>query len=130
MVQTESVGVLGADMSPSWQKFLQTKVNSFIKWDLVRFFHDNPHTAETAENIAHFVGRDVRTIQRELDELVSNAVLVVERVTQASIYRLSDDAETRTTISEFMSACLNRDFRMQAIHHVINNMGFNPPHDQ
>jgi len=129
MVQTESVGVMGTDMSPAWQKFLQTKVNSFIKWDLVRFFHDNPHTAETAENIAHFVGRDVRTIQRELDELVSTTLLVMERVTNTTIYRLSDDAETRTTISEFMLACLNRDFRMQAIHHVIHNMGFNPRQD-
>lgn len=38
--------------------FIRTRVNSFIKWDLVRFFHDNPHTTDTTENIARYTGRE------------------------------------------------------------------------
>ena len=63
------------EMSPQWQEFIGKKVNSFIKWDLIRFFHDNPHIQDTAENIAGYVGRDTKTIIRELDGLVANNIL-------------------------------------------------------
>ena len=42
------------DMDPVLLDFVKTKVNSFVKWDLVRFFHENPHTADTVDNIAKY----------------------------------------------------------------------------
>jgi len=45
------------DMDPTLLDFVKQKVNSFIKWDLVRFFYENPHTADTVENIAKYAGR-------------------------------------------------------------------------
>ena len=39
------------DMDPPLLDLVKTKVNSFIKWDLVRFLRENPNTADTAENI-------------------------------------------------------------------------------
>ena len=129
MVKAQSSQMMGVDMDASWQKFLRHKVNSFIKWDLVRFFHDNPYTADTAENIAHVVGRDTKTVYRELDGLVKSEVLVVESVEGQSIYRLSTDDEIRQLIREFVAACHNREFRVNAINHVIHGMGFTPHHD-
>ena len=46
------------DMDPPLLDLVKTKVNSFIKWDLVRFLRENPNTADTAENIAKYVGRN------------------------------------------------------------------------
>ena len=66
---------LMGDMDPELLEFLKTKVNSFIKWDLVRFFHDNPNSTDTAENVARYVGRDVSAIEAELGELVGTGVL-------------------------------------------------------
>jgi hypothetical protein len=63
------------DIDPRLLEFIRTKVNSFIKWDLVRFFHDNPHTTDTADSIARYTGRDVRTVEPELQQLVSTGVL-------------------------------------------------------
>lgn len=120
MVQTSDV--VNAEMNATWKKFLQTKVNSFIKWDLVRFFHDNPHTADTAENIAKFVGRDAKTIQRELDGLVKVDVLVTTSVSGQRIYRLSDSDDTRKVIRDFVAACHSREFRVKAINHVMHGM--------
>jgi len=45
---------LMGDMDPGLLDFLKTRVNSFVKWDLVRFFHENPHTTDTAENVARY----------------------------------------------------------------------------
>jgi hypothetical protein len=120
MVQTSDV--VNAEMNATWKKFLQTKVNSFIKWDLVRFFHDNPHTADTAENIAQFVGRDAKTIQRELDGLVKVDVLLTASVSGQRIYRLSDADDIRKVIRDFVAACHSREFRVKAIDHVMHGM--------
>ena len=124
MVQMSNV--VSAEMNAVWKQFLQTKVNSFIKWDLVRFFHDNPHTTDTAENIAQFVGRDAKIVLRELDGLVKSEVLRKESVSGQRIYRLSDSEEIRRLIREFVAACHSREFRVKAINQV---MGFSPRHD-
>lgn len=114
----------------NWYDFLRNKVNSFIKWDLVRFFHDNPHTKDTAAQIADYTGRDVKTIERELNGLVTVDVLTVSDVRGTKVYALSDDVETRGIISAFMEACQDREFRVKAIHHVIRGMQFTTPrHD-
>jgi hypothetical protein len=118
MVQSQPAP--SVDMSPQWQKFIETKVNSFIKWDLIRFFHDNPHIQDTAESIASYVGRDTQTVIRELDGLVSNHVLMSNDHTHVKIYQMTDDLETRDLIRDFVAACFDRSFRVKAIHYVIH----------
>lgn len=118
MVQMSNV--VSAEMNAVWIQFLQTKVNSFIKWDLVRFFHDNPHTTDTAENIARFVGRDAQTVQHELDGLAKAEVLLTKSISGQRIYRLSDADETRQLIREFVAACHSREFRVKAINHMMD----------
>lgn len=108
------------EMSPQWKEFIEKKVNSFIKWDLIRFFHDNPHIQDTADNIAGYVGRDTRTIIRELDGLVSNSILDLTVHQRMKIYQLTDDVDTRSLIRDFVAACFDREFRVKAIHYVIH----------
>jgi len=116
-------------MDRVWETFLRYRVNSFIKWDLVRFFYDNPHTVDTAENIANTIGRDARTVQRELDGLVSADVLEATNLNSGRVYRYSNNAESRRLVADFMRACHNREFRVKAIQHVIAGLGFTPRHD-
>jgi DNA-binding transcriptional ArsR family regulator len=112
-----------------WTEFLRTKVNSFIKWDLVRFFHDNPHTKDTPENIARYTGRELPTIERELNGLVEARLLKVEDVNKVKVYRLTGDKAVRRVIREFMDACHDREFRVRAIHQVIKAMQQAPGQD-
>lgn len=109
-------------MNRVWKEFLQDKVNSFIKWDLVRFFHDNPHTRDTAHGIAHFIGRDAQTIEAELQGLVDAGVLSIQVMTDVQVYHLTDNQHIRDNISAFVTACHNREFRVQAIQYIINGM--------
>jgi hypothetical protein len=110
------------DIDPRLLEFIRTKVNSFIKWDLVRFFHDNPHTTDTAESIARYTGRDVRTIEPELLQLVSAGVLQKAALNELTVYTLATDTEIRTLINTFILACDDRQFRVKAIYHVIRGM--------
>lgn len=110
------------DMDPKLLEFLRSKVNSFVKWDLVRFFHDNPHTTDTAENIARYAGRDPRTIESELIELAQSGVLEMQQVGDFKVYTLSSSPDMRALINQFIQACDDRQFRVKAIYHVIRGM--------
>jgi len=113
---------LMGDMDPQLLDFLKTKVNSFIKWDLVRFFHENPHSTDTAENVARYVGRDASVIEAELGELVGTGVLERQRVGDLWVYSLATDAHMRKLVDQFILACDDRQFRVKAIYHIIRGM--------
>ncbi len=110
------------DMDPLLLEFIQSRVNSFIKWDLVRFFHDNPHAADTADSIARYIGRDARTIESELKGLVRVGVLQQNRVSGVYVYALTNDRSVRDLVSSFVAACSDRQFRVKAIYQVIRAM--------
>jgi hypothetical protein len=108
-------------MNQNLLSFLREKVNTFTKWDLVRFFHDNPHAAEIALSIAQYIGRDIAEVERELTNLVNAQVLKMQTVSDVQVFRLADDEETRRMIHEFVVACDDPEFRVKAIHEVIEN---------
>ncbi len=118
-MELDLTGRLMADMDPQLLEFLQTKVNSFVKWDLVRFFHDNPHTTDTADNIARYAGRSVETISAELTELARDGVLEENRLGDMAVYSLVPDRQTRKLLEQFVKASDDRQFRVKAIYHII-----------
>lgn len=103
-------------------EFLTLKINSFVKWDLIRFFHDNPHAVESAENIARYAGRELGEVEPELLEMSEAHLLEVQDVNQCKIFRLVRDPQTRALIRQFVEACDDREFRVQAIQYVIKRM--------
>ena len=110
------------DMDPDVLDFLKTTVNSFIKWDLVIFFFENPNTTDTAENIARYIGRDANAILGELDDLVKSGVLTRHMAGSLGVYSLTDDARIRERIRHFVSASDDRQFRVKAIYHLIRGV--------
>jgi hypothetical protein len=129
-------GTLMDDMDPALLDFVKTRVTSFVRWELLRFLHENPGTADSAENIAQYTGGSVDTVRPELDELVKSGVMAkraLDRPTalssdassadegSAAIYTFNPDQETRRLIETFVTACQDRHFRIKAVYHVIKN---------
>ena len=110
------------DMDPVLLDFVKTKVNSFIKWDLVRFFHENPHTADTVENIAKYAGRNVTAVEPELEELVNSGIMRKSLLGETGIYSLDTDEEMQSLVDKFIVACEDRHFRVKAVYHIIRGM--------
>ncbi|MEA3342354.1 MAG: hypothetical protein U9R15_20500 [Chloroflexota bacterium] len=119
MDELNLTGRLMADMDPQLLKFLQAKVNSFVKWDLVRFFHDNPHTTDTAGNIARYAGRTADTIRVELTELARDGVLAESKLGDMAVYSLASDRHIRDLLEQFVKASDDRQFRVKVIYHII-----------
>ena len=110
------------EMDPSLLDLVKTKVNSFIKWDLVRFLRENPNTADTAESIARYVGRNAATVEPELRDLVNGGIMDVKTVEGTPIYTLTTDASTRELLDRFIAACEDRHFRVKVIYHIVRGM--------
>jgi hypothetical protein len=122
MASNDLAARLMGDMAPQLLEFLKSKVNTFVKWDLVRFFHENPNTTDTAENIARYAGRDVATIEVEMDELVGAGVLNRQHIGDLTVYSLIEDPAMRSLVDQFILACDDRQFRVKAIYHIIRGM--------
>lgn len=110
------------DMDPRLLDFVKAKVNSFIKWDLIRFFYENPNTTDSADNIARYAGRNVAAVEPELEDLVSSGVMEKRYVDELAIYALASDEEMRKLVDEFILACEDRHFRVKAVYHIIRGM--------
>ena len=110
------------DMDPVLLDFVKTKVNSFVKWDLVRFFHENPHTADTVDNIAKYAGRNVAAVEPELNELVDGGIMQETTLGDTVIYSLVSDEDMRNLVDRFITACEDRHFRVKAVYHIIRGM--------
>ncbi|MBN1994814.1 MAG: hypothetical protein JW953_19105 [Anaerolineae bacterium] len=110
------------DMDPTLLDFVKKKVNSFIKWDLVRFFYENPHTADTVENIAKYAGRNTEAVRPELEDLVESGIMQKKVLHDTPIYSLSTDETMRALVDKFILACEDRHFRVKAVYHIIRGM--------
>jgi hypothetical protein len=110
------------DMDPEVLEFLKTAVNTFIKWDLVIFFYENPNTTDTADNIARYIGRDAGVVQGELDELTAVGVLQCQTTGQLLTYWLAADPQVRDRLKHFVSASDDQQFRVKAIYHLMRGM--------
>ncbi|MGD2205608.1 MAG: hypothetical protein PVH17_02410 [Anaerolineae bacterium] len=110
------------DMDPQLLDLVKTKVNSFIKWDLVRFLRENPNTSDTAENIAKYIGRNAATVEPELRELVDGEIMEVKSVEGVPVYTLTSDSDVRGLIDRFIAACEDRHFRVKVIYHIVRGM--------
>lgn len=110
------------DMDPELLEFVKRKVNSFIKWDLVRLFHENPETVDTAENIAKYAGRAVSAVSPELDELEASGIMTRRMLGDKPVYSLTQDEVMRALVERFIQACEDRHFRVKAVYHIIRGM--------
>jgi len=107
------------DIDPDLLDFLNQYVDSFIKWDLMRFFFNNPHTIDTVDNIARYAGRNPEAVEQELAELAMRGLLEETHMGTLVVYALSADPEIRDQLARFIQASEDRQFRIRAIYHVI-----------
>jgi hypothetical protein len=116
---TSSTGQSIKDMDPLLLDFARTRANSFVKWELMRLFHDNPHRADTAENIARDLERRVLVVKSELEDLVTNGIMTKKLLEGVSLYAPGNDEGTQALVDKFVLTLENRHFRVRAVDHIL-----------
>ncbi len=112
-------GRLYLEMDPELWDFLERYVDSFVKVDLLHFFHTHPHSVDTVETIAHATGRDETTLQRELDDLAISGLLRRMQMGELTLYALVASQQVRQRLQHFIEANRDPRFRTRLIYYLV-----------
>ncbi len=115
------------DIEPRLLELVQTRLDTFIKWDIMRHFHTRPHLTVTAEQLARELGRDVRVLRPQLQQLARGGLLSVEELADMRLFTYTDNLDTRALVKDFFVACHDRRFRVHAIYQVIRGLRATAP---
>lgn len=97
------------------ERFIEKYVNSFIKWDLLVFFHENPGTTDTSTSLANHLGRRPEDVRKALDELVEGEVLTVQADDPNIIYQYQPSPKVQPLIENFIKSLDSREKRLQIL---------------
>jgi len=122
MVKSNLTSRVYDDMDPQLLQFIKKYVDSFIKWDLLLFFHKNPHTIDTVDNIARYAGRDPEIVGEELSELAARGILRETKMGDLVIYALNTSTKIQEQLMRFVEASEDQQFRVRATYHVIRDI--------
>jgi len=81
--------------------FIERYANDLIKWDLISFFARNPAVYDTADNVAHHIGRNPRVVRSELGDLMILGILECDSLGGTHIYHLTKRPELRKLALKF-----------------------------
>lgn len=107
------------EMDPVLLDLVKTTVNSFAKWDLVRFYSENPYVIITPEAMTRRLKCDLAAVTTALEELAGSGLLQkfsYDEVT--SYYALATGEQTKALVDRFIVACEDGDFRVKTVYHI------------
>ncbi len=108
-------------MNSELLEFIKSKIDSFVKWDLLKLLYSNPHTVDTAERLARQCGRSLDSVLKNLEEMVREGLLEVHFVAGIPVYSISKDENTRRLVEKFLEACKNRQVRVRVVYHILKS---------
>ncbi len=82
--------------------FVERYATKLLKWDIITFFGHNPHTHDTALNIARFIGRNPHAVTLELGDLVILGLLRQTRANGETVYHLTPDQALQEVTFRFV----------------------------
>lgn len=100
-------------------QFVHDRLDSLTKWEIGRFFNENPYALETADTLIAVTHREPQQVTLALEQLADCGVLLREERPGTVAYRLGTDPHLRALLAEFVSACDDRDFRARLIQDVL-----------
>ncbi len=108
-----------AAVPPEIETFLQHVADSFIKIELVKFFHRNQRLLGTVEDIAVAIGRDKRTTARAVPHLLSAGVLKTNGRGGAVLWSYDPDPQMTQRIEAFLEYYKTETGRMAIVRRVL-----------
>ena len=81
---------------------LKKVCESSLNLKIISFFHENPSTVDTSRGIAAWLNHDREQIQKALNFLVSQNILISHRTSSTIAYAYSQDKEIVEEIERFL----------------------------
>jgi len=103
--------------------FIRKHITTFTRWDVIKFCYENPHTLDTAENLARYVGRSASVIQQEAEEMTAEGIFRASSQGGHTVYSLTDDVQIRRLVASLVEGAQDRTFRMKLVYHILRAGG-------
>src|SRR5690242_1016429 len=91
---------LGVDQEAA--NLLLPHLDSFAKWELLRFLHDNPTTEAAIEDLARYTGRDETELKPAARALLAAGIFKQGEGEFGHTYSLTQDEKTREMIDHLV----------------------------
>jgi hypothetical protein len=104
---------------PEVETFLHNVADSFIKIELIKFFHRNQRLLGTVEDIAVAIGRDKRTTARAVPHLLSAGVLKAHGRGGAALWSYDPDPQMTQHIDAFLAYYKSESGRRAIVRRVL-----------
>jgi hypothetical protein len=109
------------------EEFMARYVNSFIKWELVNYFHEHPQTSFKVADLAKALNRPTEPLKHELQELSDEGLLREIRNAKKLEYfyqpalEKPKERELSELLSQFVHLCRTREGRLRVIYKILKN---------
>ncbi len=108
-------------------EFLQQHVSSFIKWEIIRFFHANPQTGFTLNELTKIFSYTLKNLKPNMQELSEGGLIKQQKQggTTTFSYDLSDadpkEKKLKKLIDDFIILCQTRQGRLRVIYRMLKD---------
>lgn len=98
-------------------KFVEEYVDSFISWDILLFFHNNPGALESCESLSNRLGRNEDDVSVGLDVLANKGVLLTAG---KGVYQSNPDPQFLNRVKAFSDALCVASTRLSILNQVLS----------
>ncbi len=100
-------------------EFIQKYLTSYTKWEMLKYFAENPTAAETARSFARRLNKDARQISEALKSLARTGIVSNGQGSEDAAYTLTADETQRTILFRIAeSVRVNNRFRLLLNYHI------------
>ena len=97
--------------------FIQKHVTSYLKWEVLKYYGENPSAVETPRAFARRLGKESRQISEVMKGLSRTGIL--RNGTDSEGYALGGDESQRAILQKIVGASRNNNrFRLQLNYHI------------
>jgi hypothetical protein len=112
--------IVDLGVSPDVEARLLPHLDSFVKWELLRFLHDNPDTVARVEDLARYIGRDETEVKPAVRALCSAGFAQQTEGESGYSYGLAVDGSVRSLIGQLVDAFVaDRLVRLVISAHIL-----------
>lgn len=99
-------------------KIVSLGMNSFTKWDLIKFFYDYPENYFSISELAETLRRAQEQLRRDLAALLE-AGICQEKSKGSGEYQFTRDAYLRERVEDFFRFCKTEQGRIKAVCQIL-----------
>jgi hypothetical protein len=97
--------------------FIQKHLTSYLKWEVLKFYGENPSAVETPRAFARRLGKESRQITEVMKSLSRSGLL--RNGTDSEGFALAGDESQRAILQKIVTASrTNNRFRLQLNYHI------------